>query len=79
VYRRGTPSIFAQACFELPYIGLRVGQMPEPQPDEPQAAFLERWRRAYLGELREFFRLGPENLRLAGGIWRNIATADTEA
>jgi hypothetical protein len=46
-------------------------RLPDPLPDEPPAAWTQRWFSAYLGRLERVMRGAPENLGLESGIWAN--------
>lgn len=71
-FRRGTPSVFAQPYWKNGAIEFVVVPLPVAHADESEPAFLLRWRKAYLDELLHFLQRGPENLRLAEGLWRSI-------
>lgn len=73
VYRSGTPSFYTTPYWKADgRIGFAVEKLPLPEPGEAVQQFTARWRDAYFaGILRQVAR-GPENLRLAGGIWRHV-------
>jgi len=71
-HRFGAPSVFAAPQWEDGRIGFFCESLPSAEPGEPVDAFLGRWRTAWLAALRRSLRCAPENLRLGGGIWRNI-------
>ncbi|MDQ3245670.1 MAG: tetratricopeptide repeat protein [Pseudomonadota bacterium] len=71
-HRIGVPSVFAQPRWEGDRIGFVIKQLPDPLPDEDVEIFAERWRDAFLSEIRDYLSGAPENLRLSGGLWRQI-------
>ncbi|WP_164843978.1 tetratricopeptide repeat protein [Croceicoccus ponticola] len=72
VHRLGTPSMFVAPRWENNKIGFVVEPMPAPEPGEDVNDYVPRWQAAFLDYLREFLSGEPENLRLAGGVWRHI-------
>jgi hypothetical protein len=68
----GVPSVFAAPRWEGERIGFVIRQLPDPEPGESIEEHAERWKAAYLAELREFLGGEPENLRLSGGLWRHV-------
>ena len=71
-YSMGVPSVFAAPRWEGERIGFVIRQLPDPEPGESIEEHAERWKAAYLAELREFLGGEPENLRLSGGLWRHV-------
>jgi tetratricopeptide (TPR) repeat protein len=71
-YSMSVPSVFAAPRWEGERIGFVIRQLPDPEPDETIEEHAERWKAAYLAELRDFLGGEPENLRLSGGLWRHI-------
>jgi tetratricopeptide (TPR) repeat protein len=71
-YSMGVPSVFAAPRWEGERIGFVIRRLPDPEPGETIEQHAERWKAAYLAELREFLGGEPENLRLSGGLWRHI-------
>jgi lauroyl/myristoyl acyltransferase len=80
VYRGIAPAVYAQPYWDIEggegRIGVHVRRMPDPEEGETEEAFVTRWMEAYYDELRAFVLRGPENLRLAGGIWRNVSNTE---
>lgn len=72
-HRLGIPSAFGAPYWEQGFIRFRLRALPMPNEGESEKKFVERWTEAFFAELLDYFRLGPENLRLSGGIWRSIA------
>lgn len=72
VHRLGVPSLFVAPRWENGNIGFVVEEMPAPEEGEEVDAYVERWQNRFLDHLRDFLSGEPENLRLAGGIWRHI-------
>ncbi len=71
-HRFDAPSVFAVPQWKDGRIDFLFEMLPCPEPGEAVDAFLGRWRTAWLAALRRALRCEPENLRLGGGIWRNI-------
>lgn len=71
-YKRKAISFFV-APFWTPErkLDFYIRPMPNPQTSESAVEFSSRWREDYFQHIRHFLRGAPENLRLAGGIWRN--------
>jgi len=72
VHRLGVPSLFVAPRWEDGKIGFVVEDMPQPDEGEDVDAYVERWQGRFLDHLREFLSGEPENLRLAGGVWRHL-------
>jgi tetratricopeptide (TPR) repeat protein len=70
-YRYGVPAYFAAPYWNNMRIHFILEPLPTPGQDESLKDFLNRWRSAYFGQLLEYFRRGPESLRMTGGIWRH--------
>ncbi len=71
-YRNKAPAFFAMPYWKGGFIEFQVRPMPNPQPGETLEAFEARWSDAYGAHLKNGVALGPENLRLTGGLWRSI-------
>jgi hypothetical protein len=72
-HRLGAPSGFVAPVWrECAKIGFVLEHLPMPDPGETEDQYVVRWQGAYLDHLRRFLSGPPENLRLSGGIWRNI-------
>lgn len=71
-HRLEVPSIFCAPRWDGDRIGFVMKPLPEPKAREDVEDYAERWRLAYLAELRDFLGGDPENLRLSGGLWRHI-------
>lgn len=71
-FRSGEASFFAMPYWKGGKIEFLLRPMPSPQRDEKQLSFEARWCDAYLAHLRNGLALGPENLRLRGGLWRDF-------
>ncbi|MWV26656.1 Vi polysaccharide transport protein VexE [Aurantiacibacter rhizosphaerae] len=77
-YKQKAPSVFAVPQWREGTIEYHLAKLPYPAEGETLEAFTARWREAYLGQLRIALSAAPENLRLAGGIWRHIVPQGTE-
>ena len=71
-YRLKLGSVFAAPYWEGQRIQFLVEPLPECIEDEKIGSFVERWNDAYFSVLRDYLKLGPENLLLKGGIWRDV-------
>lgn len=71
-HRQRSPSVFAVPQWRDGTIHFHLARLPYPREGEALEEFTIRWREAYLAELRKVLSAAPENLRLAGGIWRHI-------
>lgn len=71
-YKQKAPSVFAVPQWRDGTIEFHLAKLPYPREGESLEEFTARWREAYLDELRIVLSAAPENLRLAGGIWRHI-------
>ncbi|MGX5844174.1 hypothetical protein ACWGTI_25990 [Mesorhizobium sp. ArgA1] len=72
VHRAEVPSIFYAPRWQNGRIECVIAPLPSPRPDEDLLPFAERWRAAYLANLRTCLASPPENLRFAGGLWSCI-------
>lgn len=72
VYRRNIPAFFAASFWRAGKIAQCVEPMPQPLPGEEIRAFETRWREVYFAQIEKQILRGPENMRLAGGVWRKI-------
>lgn len=71
-HRRQARSFFAAPQWREGRLTFHLARLPFPEADEPIDAFADRWRDAYLAELRQMLAGEPENLRMSGGIWRHV-------
>ena len=71
-HRRRARSFFAAPQWRDGRLTFHLAPLPFPRADEPIDAFADRWKEAYLAELRQMLAGEPENLRLSGGIWRHV-------
>ena len=71
-YKQKAPSVFAVPQWREGVIEYHLAKLPYPREGEALEEFTNRWREAYLDQLRIVISAAPENLRLAGGIWRHI-------
>ncbi|POT56329.1 Vi polysaccharide transport protein VexE [Citrobacter amalonaticus] len=70
------PTVFGVPVWREGHIHFVLEKMVDPLKFESQASFTERWKNNYLKCVTRILKSGPENLRLSGGIWRNIARKD---
>ena len=75
-HRQKVPSLFVAPYWKEGSIHFLLERMPDPGEGEAADDHAERWRTAYLSSLRNYLGAAPENLRLSGGIWRHIRSAD---
>src|SRR5690606_3797422 len=75
-HRLGVPSVFYAPRWENGRVGYTLEMLPAANPGEDPQAYSQRWQKAYFERLREHLGGEPENLRLSGGIWRHVASAD---
>jgi len=78
-HRLGVPSVFYAPRWENGHVAYTLEMLPAANPGEDADAYAERWRKAYFERLREHVAGPPENLRLSGGIWRHVQSADRSA
>ncbi len=78
-YRQGVPSVFYTPRWENGHVAYTLEMLPAPQPGEDADAYARRWQEAYFKHLRAHVAGPPENLRLSGGIWRHVQSADRSA
>lgn len=71
-FRRNLVSIYAAPRWNDGKLDIALFPLPDPTPGENERSFAARWRDAYLARIRNEIGGDPENLRLAGGIWRHI-------
>ena len=72
-FRQKLGSCYAAPRWEERKLRMHVHVLPMPEEGEEQDAFVDRWTAGWLAALRTELAGEPENLRLAGGIWRHIA------
>jgi hypothetical protein len=70
------PTVFGVPVWRDGRIHFVLEKMVDPQRFESQSSFITRWKDNYLNCVTEILKSGPENLRLSGGIWRNITRKD---
>ncbi|MGE4450664.1 Vi polysaccharide transport protein VexE [Castellaniella sp.] len=78
-YRLGVPSVFYAPRWENGLVAYTLVMLPAANPGEDEQAYAQRWQAAYFDRLREHLAGAPENLRLSGGIWRHVMSADRSA
>ncbi|MBB5216017.1 tetratricopeptide repeat protein [Parapusillimonas granuli] len=78
-YRLGVPSVFYAPRWENGHVAYTLEMLPAANPGEDAQAHSQRWQKAYFERLREHLASEPENLRLSGGIWRHVTSADRSA
>jgi tetratricopeptide (TPR) repeat protein len=78
-HRVGVPSVFYAPRWENGRVVHTLELLPEAKPGEDADAYSQRWQQAYFERLREHLAGPPENLRLSGGIWRHVTSADRSA
>ena len=74
-HRSQTPSFFLAPQWRDGMITSVLMPLPMPEADEEVVSFVLRWREAYLAHVEACLRGSPENLRLAGGLWRHVRSA----
>lgn len=77
-YKQRAPSVFAVPQWREGTIHFHLAKLPYPGEGEAMEEFTARWREAYLEQVRIVLSDAPENLRLAGGIWRHIGPSTKE-
>jgi tetratricopeptide (TPR) repeat protein len=78
-HRMGVPSVFYAPRWENGQVAYTLEMLPSANPGEAADAYAQRWQKAYFDRLREHLAGAPENLRLSGGIWRHVTSADPSA
>ncbi|MGH8818854.1 MAG: Vi polysaccharide transport protein VexE, partial [Achromobacter pestifer] len=78
-HRLGVPSVFYAPRWENGRVAYTLEMLPAVNPGEDADAYSQRWQKAYFERLREHVAGPPENLRLSGGIWRHVTSADRSA
>ncbi len=78
-HRLGVPSVFYAPRWEDGRVAYTLEMLPAANPGEDPQAYALRWQKAYFERLREHLATEPENLRLSGGIWRHVTSADRSA
>ncbi len=71
-FRRNLVSLYAAPRWNEGMLSIELFPLPDPEPEESESAFADRWRDAWLDRVRDEIGGEPENLRLSGGIWRHI-------
>ncbi|EBV5086029.1 Vi polysaccharide transport protein VexE [Salmonella enterica subsp. enterica serovar Ball] len=70
------PTVFSVPIWRNGHIHFVLERMVDPLKFESQLSFTERWKENYLQCVTRILQSDPENLRLSGGIWRNIMRRD---
>ncbi|CAB3680063.1 hypothetical protein CEY09_17920 [Achromobacter marplatensis] len=78
-HRLRVPSVFYAPRWENGHVTYTLEMLPAVEPGEDAEAYSLRWQKAYFERLREHLAGPPENLRLSGGIWRHVQSADRSA
>ncbi len=71
-HRLGVPTVFAAPIWNGNKIEFYLKSLPGPDHNESVESFVSRWEDEFFDIIRGFFLLGPESLRLSGGLWRNV-------
>lgn len=71
-YRMRVPSIFYAPYWRNGRIALTLEHLPGVQEGEDANAYVRRWQRAYLEQVRKHLSGAPESLRASGGLWRHV-------
>lgn len=71
-YRWKAASYFTAPQWTDGRLTFHLARLPSPEKGEAIESFSDRWRDAYLAQLRCLLGGSPENLRLSGGIWRHV-------
>jgi tetratricopeptide (TPR) repeat protein len=71
-FRSEVASVFASPVWNGNKIGFFLERLPEPEEEEDVEDYVVRWNAHFFDVLTEYFVSGPQNLRMSGGIWRNI-------
>ena len=77
-HRLSAPSLFVAPRWEGEHLGFVIERLPDAEPGEDADSHSLRWREAYLNSLRRYLGGAPENLRLSGGLWRQIRSGDVD-
>jgi len=75
-YRLGVPSVFYAPRWENGHVAYTLEMLPAAHLGEDADAYAQRWQTAYFQHLKAHLAGPPENLRLSGGIWRHVTSAD---
>ncbi|MBB1625259.1 Vi polysaccharide transport protein VexE [Achromobacter sp. UMC71] len=78
-HRQGVPSVFYTPRWENGQVAYTLEMLPAVEPGESADAYARRWQEAYFKHLKAHVAGPPENLRLSGGIWRHVQSADRSA
>lgn len=78
-HRQGVPSVFYVPRWEDGHVAYTLEMLPAVEPGEDADTYARRWQEAYFKHLRAHVAGPPENLRLSGGIWRHVQSADRSA
>lgn len=70
------PTVFGVPVWRDGRIHFVLEKMVSPHRFESQSSFIARWKDNYLKCVTQILKSDPENLRLSGGIWRNITRRD---
>ncbi|KAA3441924.1 hypothetical protein C7I87_33105 [Mesorhizobium sp. SARCC-RB16n] len=71
-YKTKVPTIFTSPIWVENQFRFVVKRLPAADTGEGLRQFSTRWQQAFFEEVKNVLSAGPENLRLNGGIWRNI-------
>lgn len=75
-HRLGVPSVFYVPRWENGQVAYTLKMLPAAHPGEDADAYSRRWQAAYFQHLKAHLAGPPEDLRLSGGIWRHVKSAD---
>lgn len=78
-HRMKVPSVFYAPRWENGRVAFTLEMLPAAKEGEDPEVYAKRWQEAYFACLREHLAGAPENLRLSGGIWRHVTSADRSA
>jgi tetratricopeptide (TPR) repeat protein len=73
-HKLNVPTVFCAPAWKDGRIDFVMKRLVTPRQAESVEDFVVRWRLDFLDTLAGYLRGAPENLRLSGGIWRNIVS-----
>lgn len=72
-YRKGTPTVFPTLEWRDGKVHASLSRLPDPNPGEDVDVFTKRWMQDFIQNLEQVFLKTPDNLRMSGGFWTNLA------
>lgn len=73
IFQTGAKCFFPQVFWIDGRVNIKLVQMIEPKPNQTLEDFITLWFDDFIQKLQEIFLNNPNNLRMSGGFWNDVA------